>query len=145
MRYCWNNFGSQGRVKTSADSGWMPTEIRNCALCSGQDNTLATSLVKWCGTALATSQILAHELAHNLGARHDFETYAGRGWTCGPGQNEQGGDLMNYGTPRGSVWSSCTRRDFQNYLNRIIQTRSSFCLEDFSGDSNDNQKCTSLL
>ena len=106
----------------------------NCILSSGSDNRRATSIVKWHENSLKTSQILAHELAHNLGVRHDFLTYKGRGWTCGPPRDEDGGDIMNYGTPKGSVWSPCTQRDFQNYYNRVIQTLSNFCLPEYTGE-----------
>ena len=41
---------------------------------------------------------------------------------------------MNYGTPKGSVWSPCSQRDFQNYYNRVIQTLSNFCLPEYTGE-----------
>ena len=106
-------------------------EIYHCNL--GSDNSKATSIVKWTRSAIGTAQILLHEIAHNLGVRHDFETYQGRSWTCGPEREEDGGDIMNYGIPKGSVWSRCSRRDFENYLNRVIHTQSKFCLVEFSG------------
>ena len=106
----------------------------------GSDNSRAISIVKWTRSATGTAQILSHEIAHNLGVRHDFETYQGRSWTCGPEREEDGGDIMNYGIPKGSVWSRCSRRDFENYLNRVINKQSKFCLVEFSGIENSGLK-----
>ena len=47
---------------------------------------------------------------------------------------------MNYGIPKGSVWSRCSRRDFENYLNRVINKQSKFCLVEFSGIENSGLK-----
>ena len=113
-------------------------ELYYCNL--GSDNSKATSIVKWTRSAIGTGQILSHEIAHNLGVRHDFETYQGRSWTCGPEREEDGGDIMNYGIPKGSVWSRCSRRDFENYLNRVINKQSKFCLVEFSGIENSGLK-----
>ena len=63
----------------------------------------------------------------------DSQMYDGRNWKCGPKRTEDGEKgLMNYGKRR-SVWSRCTRRDFENYLNRILQTKPDFCLKEFTG------------
>ena len=58
---------------------------------SGNDTSKSTSIVKWAGGVLGTGQILAHELAHGMGVKHDFETHRGRSWTCGPSRDEDGG------------------------------------------------------
>ena len=67
------------------------------------------------GSDMSTGETLAHELAHNLGVAHDFDS-SRRGRTCGPGQWSPGGALMNYGRPLGKTWSECTREDFTNYF-----------------------------
>ena len=93
------------------------------------NNRGATSLTKWQNNILTTSQTLVHELAHNLGVGHDFEPNPiGRTRTCGPGKWTSGGGLMNYGKPRKTEWSSCSREDFTNYYERVLQTRG-FCLQ----------------
>jgi len=98
------------------------------ALCAW-NNRGATSLTKWQNNILTTSQTLVHELAHNLGVGHDFEPNPiGRTRTCGPGKWTSGGGLMNYGKPRKTEWSSCSREDFTNYYERVLQTRG-FCLQ----------------
>jgi len=98
------------------------------AVCA-RDNRGATSLTKWQNNILITSQTLTHELAHNLGVGHDFEpNKTGRTRTCGPGKWESGGGLMNYGRPRKTEWSQCSREDFSNYYERVLQSRG-FCLQ----------------
>merc|ERR1712157_608397 len=83
---------------------------------------------------MTSGEILAHELAHNLGVGHDFEspypTKPGmqkqRTQSCGPGAFVPGGALMNYGRPLGStIWSNCTQEDFMNYF----QVSQPFCLK----------------
>ena len=84
-------------------------------------------------TDMTTGDTLAHELAHNLGVGHDFESthppkpgkQKQRTQSCGPGLNEPGGALMNYGRPLNSTWSKCTREDFMNYF----QYSQPFCLK----------------
>ena len=76
------------------------------------------------GSDMSTGETLAHELAHNLGVEHDFES-GRRGHTCGPGQWSPGGALMNYGRPLGKTWSECTREDFNNYF----KCNQPFCLK----------------
>merc|ERR1712038_945397 len=44
------------------------------------------------------------------------------------GKWTSGGGLMNYGKPRKTEWSSCSREDFTNYYERVLQTRG-FCLQ----------------
>ena len=74
---------------------------------------------------MSTGETLAHELAHNLGVEHDFET-GRRGHTCGPGIHAPGGSLMNYGKPMGKeIWSKCSREDFTKYF----QCNQPFCLK----------------
>ena len=111
---------------------------------SGNDTSKSTSIVKWAGGVLGTGQILAHELAHGMGVKHDFETHRGRSWTCGPSRDEDGGAIMNYGTPKGSVWSRCTRRDFENYMNRVMQNLPNFCLSEFTGECHWKQEAYSF-
>merc|ERR1719341_1760686 len=83
-----------------------------------------------------TAITLAHEIAHNFGIYHDFETHEdneniARKKTCGPPMRKGGDDnmIMNYGHPRTPEWSDCSSEDFYNYFSRITQHKS-FCLEE---------------
>ena len=80
------------------------------------------------------------DLAQLMHGKFNSQMYDGRNWKCGPKRTEDGEKgLMNYGKRR-SVWSRCTRRDFENYLNRVLQTKPDFCLKEFTGISKDNKK-----
>ena len=59
-------------------------------------------------------QVVAHEIAHNMGIRHDFQegtstgTAAGGGQCAGEGFDES---IMNYNAHK-SKWSKCSVFDF---------------------------------
>ena len=66
-------------------------------------------------------QLVAHEIAHNLGIYHDFDPKNG-------GNNRQGtGDcsvdrlfsIMSYGQQR-EIWSKCSRDNFKDYYNELL-------------------------
>ena len=96
------------------------------------DPDIAASLSTWNGNIIATAQTVAHEIGHNLGFCHEFETCGtDRNFTCGPGKWETGptNHLMNYNTPVNS-WSNCSNTDFENYY-KYLTTRHNqdFCLK----------------
>ena len=56
---------------------------------------------------------MAHELGHNLGMSHDFDSkHGGPGNSCDSGT--YGNHIMSYGSLNAmSKWSTCSRSDFQ--------------------------------
>jgi len=79
---------------------------------------------------LATSEVVAHEMGHNMGMLHDFdEEHGGENGPC------DGNGIMSYGsTP--NVWSTCSRSDFLALYNQIMASSSwNWCL------TNDNTAC----
>ena len=68
-------------------------------------------------------QLLAHEIGHNLGMLHDFDTrHKGKGCV-------KDNHIMNYGKSK-EVWSECSKKDFQAMYTYIKQKKYSWCLED---------------
>ena len=96
-----------------------------------------SSISKWLGSAVETGQLVAHEIGHNIGFYHDFDTRSvyGRTRTCGPGMLNSGpdNDLMNYGSVQ-SKWSSCSNEDFRNFYTVIEAANRGFCLPEPSDD-----------
>merc|ERR1711935_282220 len=81
-------------------------------------------------SVLATSEVVAHEMGHNMGMLHDFdEDHGGSNGPC------DGTGIMSYGsTP--NVWSTCSRSDFLALYNQIMASSSwNWCL------TNDNTAC----
>ena len=66
-------------------------------------------------------QLLAHEIGHNLGMLHDFDTrHKGKGCV-------KDNHIMNYGKSK-EVWSECSKKDFQaNYLRTTKSSK--WCME----------------
>ncbi len=96
----------------------------------------ANGIIQWYSNAIETAANFAHDAAHTLGMFHDFDspsdwpgrTFSPRNWTCGSAKTEGGGQIMNYGTPRQTTWSSCSNYDFKEYYEKIVQSNGKFCL-----------------
>ena len=77
-----------------------------------------------------TASVFAHELGHALGIEHDFidstrdDRFDKNGVKC-TGIN----GLMDYGA-RSSVnkFTTCSKEDFRDYYNHVLDTYKSFCL-----------------
>ena len=75
----------------------------------------------------ANEQIVAHEMGHNMGMLHDFDSeHGGQNGPC----NGQG--IMSYGSAP-NVWSNCSRDDFKALYNSIIGSSDlQWCLDGMS-------------
>ena len=67
-------------------------------------NRYKQSINEWAETHAATAHTVAHELGHNLGMAHDFDSKHE-----GSGCDKTG--VMSYGDPV-NQWSTCSRSDF---------------------------------
>ena len=65
-------------------------------------------------------QVVAHEIAHNIGIRHDFNKDKTPRKGCNSGHG-----IMDYVAKRES-WSDCSLRDFSRYLD---VKRNKLCLD----------------
>jgi hypothetical protein len=69
--------------------------------------------------------VLAHELGHNFGMRHDFDS--GHGGSDGP-CNKKG--IMSYGSYSFNQWSTCSKSDWEHHYSSEFWGNG--CLEDIS-------------
>ena len=77
---------------------------------------------------------MAHELGHNFGMSHDFDTkHGGTGnyWDSTNACNNQG--IMSYGNWDLAKWSNCSVSDFKQHYDE--RGWGNGCLEDVSGEA----------
>ena len=67
-------------------------------------------------------QLVAHEIAHNLGIYHDFDDKNGGKNTHNSGdcKDVSRNSIMSYGQQR-EIWSKCSRDNFKEYYNKVIE------------------------
>jgi len=75
---------------------------------------------------LATSEVVAHEMGHNMGMLHDFdEKHGGENGPC------SGQGMMSYGSYP-NVWSTCSKKDLLARYNEIVaEWNLVWCLDDY--------------
>merc|ERR1712062_649093 len=112
----------------TTSTGSLGISLHN-SICS-ETNRRASGIIRWNSNTLETAKSFAHDAAHPLGIYDDFKTTSSRSYTCGPGKWEGGPDnqIMNYGSPSSSTWSSCSNYDFKDYYSRVVASDGKFCL-----------------
>jgi len=110
-------------------------------LCA-ENRKLSTALVKWKTSEddLYLAYLIAHEIGHVLGMDHDFESFQNyptlkRKVTCAPNLWDTmifgKIAIMNSGRPSTSnFWSKCSRIDWRNYYDNVMQNTGMFCLKE---------------
>jgi len=102
---------------------WGTIGIAWCPVICGPSyhNAWKTSINEWRPDSISYGGLVAHEVGHNLGMKHDFaEAHGGQSSSCNKDNH-----IMAYGNSK-EKWSACSKKDFEA---RYLQVKNSWCME----------------
>jgi len=80
-------------------------------------NKYKSSINEWRNTHAEAGQLVAHEVGHNVGMDHDFDSHHAAAGCDGTG-------IMSYGSPP-AQWSTCSKSDLQAHY---VYTKNNWCM-----------------